>query len=133
MAKVQLRKSFGKPKWARKVTLQGVGADLFASVGCRSAVKLWSLSGVHRIAKLSLSSTLAVRQRSKLHRSTVPKTPVGLLPCQPPETTRRKQSEPTTPLVPTPTHRRRSGTSCRTRPSAERLPPSSSSGDGQTA
>src|SRR5215212_6811910 len=53
-AKLPLRGSFVKPKWARKVALQGVGADLFASVGCRSAVKLWSLSGVHRIAKLSL-------------------------------------------------------------------------------
>src|SRR5215212_6264823 len=54
LAKQALRGSFVKPKWARKVALQGVGADLFASVGCRSAVKLWSLSGVHRIAKLSL-------------------------------------------------------------------------------
>src|SRR5215212_10598254 len=54
LTKQALRKSFAKLKWARKVALQGVGADLFASVGCRSAVKLWSLSGVHRIAKLSL-------------------------------------------------------------------------------
>ena len=59
-----LRKSFGKPKGARKVALQGVGADLFASVGCRSAVKLWSLSGVHLIAKLSLRACL-VRVRVK--------------------------------------------------------------------
>src|SRR5215217_6334721 len=66
MAKVQLRKSFVKPKWARKVALQGVGADLFASVGCRSAVKLWSLSGVHRIAKLSLRRSFAKKDSGAL-------------------------------------------------------------------
>jgi hypothetical protein len=61
-----LRKSFGKPKGARKVAMQGVGAGLFASVGCRSAMKLWCLSGVHRIAKLSLRNCLKSPIRARM-------------------------------------------------------------------
>jgi hypothetical protein len=57
-----------------------------------------------------LSSTLAITPRSKLRRLAVPQTCAGLLACRCPRTTRKKSPPaPTTPCVPAPKHRRRSG------------------------
>ncbi len=58
----------------------------------------------------NLSSTLAIKLRSKASRLDASRTPAGLLPSPPPGETRKKSPPaPTTPCAPAPTHPRRSG------------------------
>src|SRR5215207_5833313 len=83
---------------------------------------------------VSLGSALAVRLRSKPPQLAVPQTPVGLLPCRCPPTTRKKSPpEPTIACAPMPKHRRRTDGICDTRLFVGRCSCSWPCAGGQTA
>src|SRR3954451_7604106 len=73
-------------------------------------------------------------RHSKASRLGVPQTHAVLLPCPLLGSTREKSPPPTTPAVPRPAHRRRSGGLCGTTPPAGTLLSSAApSADGQRA
>jgi hypothetical protein len=84
--------------------------------------------------KISSAGLWPFTLRSKPPQLAVPQTPVGLLPCRCPPTTRKKSPpEPTIACAPTPKHRRRSDGICHTRLFVGRCSCSWPCAGGQTA